>query len=162
MVKVPFPHPVAKNLYLFLQFAFLQQVGRRLDPEQRYIEYICRVLEQFMAADSKKLLINLPGRHLKTFICSVCLPAFLLGRDPTLRFLIVAYNEEIAEDIVRQIRELMNSAFYKKIFKTRISSSHARKNDFSVVGGGRVRAAPVRSVTGKGGDIIIFDDPHNV
>jgi predicted phage terminase large subunit-like protein len=56
----------------------------------------------------------------------------------------------------------MNSPLYKKIFKTRISSSHARKNDFSVVGGGRVRAAPVRSVTGKGGDIIIFDDPHNV
>ena len=30
------------------------------------------------------------------------------------------------------------------------------------MGGGRVRAVPVRSVTGKGGDDVIFDDPHNV
>ena len=34
--------------------------------------------------------------------------------------------------------------------------------DFIIVGGGRVRAVPVRSVTGKGGDIVIFDDPHNI
>jgi predicted phage terminase large subunit-like protein len=162
MIKVPFPNLVAKNLYLFVQFAFRQLVGKRLDTEQRYIEYICHVLQQFLAGDVTQLLINLPGRHLKTFICSVCLPAFLLGRHPTLRFLVVAYDEDIAEDIVRQIRELMSSHFYQTVFKTRISPDHSRKNDFKVVGGGRVRAAPVRSVTGKGGDIIIFDDPHNV
>ncbi len=71
-------------------------------------------------------------------------------------------SEEIAEDIVRQIREIMESDWYKAAFKTRISDSHSRKDDFAVIGGGRVRAVPVRSVTGKGGDYIILDDAHNV
>jgi predicted phage terminase large subunit-like protein len=87
----------------------------------------------------------------------------MLGRNPNLKFLIVAYSEDIAEDIVGQIRQLMNSTTYKQIFSTRIASGHARRNDFKISdASGRVRAAAVGSVTGKGGDIIIFDDPHNV
>ncbi len=160
---VPFPNLVRKNFYLFVQFAFRQVANERLSTEQRYLEYLCYQLSQFADADIRQLLINLPGRHLKTFVCSVCLPAFLLGLDPDLKFLIVAYSEDIAEDIVRQIRELMNSKTYKKIFTTKVALGHARKNDFKISNAsGRVRAAAVGSVTGKGGDIIIFDDPHNV
>jgi predicted phage terminase large subunit-like protein len=163
MLKVPDRHSVRKNFYLFVQYAFRQMANERLNLEQRYLEYLCDQLAQFADAEIRQLLINLPGRHLKTFICSVCLPAFLLGWNPDLKFLIVAYSEDIAEDIVRQIRELMNSATYKKIFSTQIASGHARKNDFKIAdASGRVRAAAVGSVTGKGGDIIIFDDPHNV
>jgi predicted phage terminase large subunit-like protein len=163
MITVPFPHLVRENLYLFVQFAFRQMLNKRLNTKQQYLEYLCHRLTQFADAEIHQLLINLPGRHLKTFICSVCLPAFMLGHDPDLKFLIVAYSEDIAEDIVRQIREFMSSKVYKKIFPTRIASGHARKNDFRISGAsGRVRAAAVGSVTGKGGDILIFDDPHNV
>jgi predicted phage terminase large subunit-like protein len=150
------------NLQAFVEKAFRSSQGNRLSSTQLYINFVVFYLESFMQGDIKQLLVNLPGRHLKTFICSVCLPAFMLGTDPTLKFLIVAHNEELAEDIVRQIREIMQSAWYKKVFKTRLDERHSKKDDFTIVGGGRVRAAPVRSVTGKGGDIIIFDDPHNV
>jgi predicted phage terminase large subunit-like protein len=152
----------SKSLQAFVQKAFRSTTGKRLDNDQLYINRIVFVLEQFLRHDFSNLLVNLPGRHLKTFICSVCFPAFALGLDPTLKFMIVAYNEELAEDIVRQIREIMDSPWYKSTFKTKIADSHSRKNDFSIKGGGRVRAVPIRSVTGKGGDIIIFDDPHNV
>lgn len=163
MIKVPFPDIVRGSFYLFVQFAFRQMANQRLNSKQRYIEYLCFELTQFADGENRQLLINLPGRHLKTFVCSVCLPAFLLGQDPNLKFLIVAYSEDIAEDIVRQIRDLMNSKTYKKIFSTRVAAGHARKNDFKISSaGGRVRAAAVGSVTGKGGDIIIFDDPHNI
>ena len=163
MIKVPFPNLVRENFYLFVQYAFRQMAKERLNTEQRYLEYLCYQLNQFANGEVRQLLINLPGRHLKTFVCSVCLPAFLLGLDPDLKFLIVGYSEDIAEDIVRQIRELMNSGVYKKIFSTKIAPRHARKNDFKIPhASGRVRAAAIGSVTGKGGDIIIFDDPHNV
>ena len=55
----------------------------------------------------------------------------------------------------------MESSWYRAALKTRIAEGHSRKDDFTIKGGGRVRAVPVRSVTGRGGDIIIFDDPHN-
>src|SRR5204863_8569582 len=89
-------------------------------------------------------------------------PAFALGLDPTLKFMIVACIEDLAEDIVRQIRELMQTSWYKAAFKTRISQGHSQKHDFAVEGGGRVRAVAVRSVTGKGGDYVILDDGHNI
>src|ERR1700755_1172476 len=109
-----------------------------------------------MQGDITKLLINLPGRHLKTFLCSICLPAFMLGLDPTLKFMIVAYNEEVAAEIVRHIREIMASDWYKAAFPTRIADL-SRSDDFTTKGGGRVRAVAVQSITGRGGDIVIFD-----
>lgn len=152
----------ARNLQAFVEKAFRSLDGKRLSNSQLYISLIVHNLEQFLAGDIDKLLVNLPGRHLKTIICSVCFPAFALGLDPSLKFMVVAYSEELAEDIVRRIREIMESSWYRAVFKTRIAKGHSRKDDFTVEGGGRVRAVPVRSVTGKGGDIIIFDDAHNV
>jgi len=81
--------------------------------------------------------------------------------DPTRKFLIVAYSTDVADEIVELIRVIMLSPWYQATFKTRIIDGRSRGNDFSVVGGGRVRAAAVSSVTGKGGDFVIFDDPHN-
>jgi phage terminase large subunit-like protein len=150
-----------RSLLAFAEKAFRSTNGDRLDS-QSYIAHIVHKLELLLSGDIRNLLINLPGRHLKTFLCSVCFPAFALGHDPGLKFMVVAYDERLAEDIVRQIREIMESDWYKSIFDTRISSDHSLKNDFGVKGGGRVRAVSIRSITGKGGDIIIFDDPHNV
>jgi predicted phage terminase large subunit-like protein len=150
----------ARSLQAFVEKAHRSVHGKKLDRSQTYITFVIWTLEQLMAGDTKNLLINIPGRHLKTFICSICLPAFMLGLDPTLKFMIVAYNEDIAADIVRQIREVMESSWYKAAFGTRISGV-SRNDDFTIKGGGRVRAVAVRSITGKGGDVIIFDDAHN-
>ena len=157
----------ATNLFVtvmlaFAEKAFRMQAGKKLDLSQRYIEFVVHALEKFFEGDVHNLLVNLPGRHLKTFLCCVCFPAFALARDPTLKFIIVTYNEDLAEDIVRQIRALMTSAWFQKITGTRIAKGHSLKSDFLVVGGGRVRAVALNSVTGKGADYIIFDDPHNV
>jgi len=163
MIEAPLRQLLRKDIYSFITKALKTSKGLELETESRYVEYICHILMQFVTGDTKRLLINLPGRHLKTFICSVCVPAFMLGLDPSLRFMIVAHDLSLAEDIVREIRDIMSSKWYLRVFKkTRISSGHSQKNDFDVEGGGRVRAVAIGSVTGKGGEIIIFDDPHNV
>jgi hypothetical protein len=161
MTHNPLSKLFGTNFQAFLERAFREIHGQKLSNTQPYITFIVLHLGLFLSGEIKKLLVNIPGRHLKTFICSVCFPAFALGLDPTLKFMIVAYSEEIAEDIVRQIREVMESSWYKATFKTRISDRHSRKHDFTIIGGGRVRATAVGSVTGKGGDYVIFDDGHN-
>lgn len=155
------PKIYGSNFQAFIEKSY-RSPGHKLSGTQTYITFIAYYLEALIRGDFRQLLVNLPGRHLKTFICSVCLPAFMLGTDPTLKFLIVAYDEGIAEDIVRQIREIMQTDWYKSVFKTRLDPKHSKKHDFNIVGGGRVRAAAIRNITGKGGDVIIFDDPHNV
>src|SRR6202163_3789679 len=119
------PKIYGKSLQAFVEKAFRSVNGKRLSNLQLYINLIVWNLEQFLLGDIKNLLVNLPGRHLKTFICSVCFPAFALGLDPTLKFMIVAYSEELAEDIVRQIREIMESPWYKRVFETRVAEGHS-------------------------------------
>jgi predicted phage terminase large subunit-like protein len=149
------------SLQAFVKKAFLVLEGKRLE-DKAYLFFLVHVLERFLRGETKELLVNLPGRHLKTLLFSVFFPAFALGLDPSLKFLIVSRSQDLAETIVRQIREIMTSSWYLETFETRILDGHSRKDDFAVKGGGRVLAAPVGSVTGKGGDVTIFDDPHNV
>lgn len=156
------PNIANADFHTFVLKAFRElHPGKRLKKQDTYIRHLTENLENFLDGDIKKLLINLPGRHLKSILCCIFLPAFALGNDPSLQISIVGYKKEIAEDCVRLLLILMESDFYKATFETRLNKDHRRKRDFAVTGGGRVRAVPVNGVTGIGGDIVIFDDPHN-
>jgi hypothetical protein len=98
--------PTAAKLYrtslqAFAKKAFLILQGIRLG-EDRYIFFMVHMLEAFLRGDIKKLLVNLPGRHLKTLLCCVIFPAFALGLDPSRKFLIIAHSEDLAEDKSRK------------------------------------------------------------
>ena len=66
-------HSIRNDFAAFVQRAFRHLKGERLvmDP---YIEYLCRQLVD----RSQRHMINLPPRHLKTTICSICLAAWTL------------------------------------------------------------------------------------
>ena len=152
---------LSRDFYAFVQKAFSELEGKSLG-KQMYVAYVCHYFQQLINGDFRKLLVNLPGRHLKTFIGSICYPAFLLGQNPSLRITIAAYDEGLAEDICRQIRDIMQSDWYRQIFATRVSEDHARKNDFTTTANGRVRAVSANgAITGRGGEVLIYDDPHN-
>src|ERR1700684_3684080 len=67
--------------------------------EEPYIDYLCH--ELYMVADGKtnRLVINLPPRHLKTFLASICLAAWMLAKKPSTRIIVVTYNDKLAEKI---------------------------------------------------------------
>jgi hypothetical protein len=107
--------------------------------------------------------VNLPPRHLKTFASSICLPAFILGRDPSAKIMIVTYGENLATEIADRVRGIMRAAWYRATFNTRISPDHARVSDFATTAGGGVYAAPIGGqLTGYGADFIIIDDPLEI
>ena len=62
-----------------------------------------------------KAILNQPPRSLKSFIVSVCLPAWLLGRNPTHRIICASYAEDLANKFSRDCRALMDSPFYKRV-----------------------------------------------
>src|SRR6266849_6032183 len=73
--------------------AFFYRAFEILNPEKRlipnwHIEAVCHAVEQMVKGESgNRLVINLPPRTLKSQIVSVCLPAWLLGRDPAVRII---------------------------------------------------------------------------
>ena len=57
-----------------------------------HIAAICHELSQVMRGETKRLIITIPPRHLKSICTSVALPAFVLGHDPTRRIICVSWE----------------------------------------------------------------------
>lgn len=128
-------------------------------PEHRYLELLAGRLADLVTGDSKRLIVNLPPRHFKTWMGSICLSAWILGHHPSAKILMLTYGQELADKIARAVRAIMRSAWYKELFKkTRLASS--KLDDFATTAGGAVRSVSMEGgVTGYGADYIIVDDP---
>lgn len=95
----------------FLSFA--TKVFQELNPGRTFHrtwahEAICTFIGLIaFEHETDRLVINVPPRSAKSTIASVALPAFLLGRDPTHRIIVVAYNQELSNMFSRQTRQVM-------------------------------------------------------
>lgn len=146
----------------FVRYAFTRTHGRSLG-DQPYVVHMCFLIEGLISGKHKRLLINLPPQHLKSFTGSICLAAFLLGTNPRLRLLLTAYNDDFAASLCGKARDLMQSPWYRAMFATRIKEGHSRSNDFQTTeGGGIFAVAATGAVTGRTADFIIYDDPHEI
>lgn len=148
----------------FLTFA--QRVFRELNPGRTFhigchheaIAYLLNV--SAVTGEIDRVIINLPPRSAKSTIVSVALPAFLLGRDPTRRIIVVSYNQDLANMFSRQTRQVMQSAWYRRLFpSTRIPPRAAEAQFYTGAGGFRKAISTGGTFTGRGGDLIIIDDP---
>ena len=109
----------------------------------------------------KRLIITVPPRSLKSIMCSVAFPAFVLGHDPTKRLIVASYSADLAIKHGNDFRVVVNSGEYHAIFPGMGIS--AMKNTQSEVvttlNGFRLAISVDGTLTGRGGDIIIIDDP---
>src|SRR5436305_2798265 len=140
----------------FVRHAFRMVHGKKLG-NQPYVLHLCYVISQLIEGAITRLLINLPPQHLKSFVCTICLAAFLLGKNPRLRIILVAYDDNFAEALCGKIRKLMLSPSYQRAFKTRIREGHSRLNDFETrEGGGVFAVGATGAITGRSADFIIY------
>jgi predicted phage terminase large subunit-like protein len=136
--------------------------GKKLG-HQPYLEHLCFTVEQLARGKLKRLVVNMPPRHLKTFTASVCGPAWMLAREPSTKIMILTNSESLAKEIAFQIREIVQAPWYKEIFATRLAKGRTSVLDFVTTAGGGVFAAPIwGSITGRGADVIIVDDPLQI
>lgn len=146
--------------------AFTQRTFQTLSAHKAYIhnwhvEAIARALTKVAAGETRRLLIALPPRHLKSTCASVAFPAWLLGRNPAQRIVCASYAEDLASKLAGDCRIVMRSAWYRRGFpSTIIGRDKDRELDFvTTARGGRYTTTVGGSLTGRGGDIIIVDDP---
>jgi len=146
--------------------AFLERAFRDVDQRNElivadYVELLVAELTRVAEGKETRLIINLPPRHLKSILVSVVFPAWLLGRDPKLRIAVISHSQSLARDLALKTRRLMESKFYREVFpNTRLCADRHQATDFETIGGGgRLAASFDTSVTGRGFDYIIIDDP---
>lgn len=142
----------------FIEMAFNELTPGTQFVFARYLELIAAKLEACRRGEIKRLIINVPPRHLKSHIASICFPAWILGHDPSASIIGVSYGQELADKLARDTRTLMQSARYQQLFPARLNR-HA-VNDFETTQHGLRMATSVGGVlTGRGADIILIDDP---
>lgn len=116
------------------------------------------------ASEGNNLLINIPPRTGKSIVLSVLFPAWAWARDPKLRFVTASYAKEFAGRDSKNTRTLMETAEYRRLFPdTRLRpGQNLAHRYYTTAGGYRVTMSVESGTTGEGGDIQIFDDPHDI
>jgi hypothetical protein len=158
---------LANALYRTDFGAFTYRAFEAINPGQRlipnwHIEVICYQLQLMVDGEARKrLVVNLPPRTLKSFIVSVALPAWLLGRAPSTRIICASYSDELAAKFSRDCRALLETPFYKGVFPaTRLNPKKAAEGEFEITKhGSRLATSVGGMLTGRGGGVLIVDDP---
>jgi predicted phage terminase large subunit-like protein len=126
-----------------------------------HISALAYRLEQVRLGKIKRLIINMPPRSLKSIVSSVAFPAYILGHEPALRIIAVSYGADLAVKHANDFRAVVESTWYRGVFPwMRISG--AKNTEFEVLTtrqGYRLATSVDGTLTGRGGDIVIIDDP---
>jgi predicted phage terminase large subunit-like protein len=145
--------------------SFVQRCFYELNPQAKFlwnwhIEVMAAKLAACLAGKVSRLIINIPPRHLKSLCSSIALPAWWLGHDPTTQILCASYGQELSDKLSRDCRTIMGSTWYQRLFPTRLSPHKQSLQEFVTTQQGFRFATSVGGVlTGRGGDVIIIDDP---
>ena len=108
----------------------------------------------------KRLIINVPPRHLKSICASVAFPAWCLGHDPAAQVLCVSYAQDLSDKLARDCRGILASTWYRQLFATRLSPQRQAVQEFATTAHGFRMATSIGGVlTGRGADLIVIDDP---
>jgi hypothetical protein len=152
---------LATDLVAFLERAFRDIEQGKTLLLHPYVEFLCAELMRVEAGDERRLILNLPPRHLKSDLVSVVFPAFLLGRDPRLRIAVVSHSQALAGLFALRCRRTVSSNWYRKVFPlTRLQADRNSAIDFeTTAGGGRYAASFKTGITGRGFNLIVIDAP---
>ena len=151
-----------------------------------HIEAICDHLEAVVDWQIKRgLLINIPPRHMKSLAANVFFPAWVWAQNPNpdndigypfqirpdswrgpgVKFMHLSYASNLATRDGMKCRKIIASPKYQRLWghRVRLQPDQNQKTRFdNLAGGHRLSTSEGGMITGEGGDIIIFDDPHNV
>ena len=116
-----------------------------------------------LAGNNRRLIINIPPRYMKSIICSVALPAFILGHNPKATVICVSYSDDLSLKFANDCRNVMESDWYKDMFPgTCISKSRRSVADFETTkNGGRLSTSVAGTLTGRGADFYDWNGDIN-
>jgi predicted phage terminase large subunit-like protein len=143
---------------------FVRKVFHTILPGTPYLSnwHVDAIVHQLMrvqAGDISRLLINQPPRSLKSICVSVAYVAWLLGHDPTRRVIVVSYSNEFAAELHRQFRMVIDAPWYRALFPAMRPAKDSGTELVTTAGGSRYATSVGGTLTGRGADLIIVDDP---
>ena len=90
---------VRSDFYAFIERSFYELNPTTPFLSNWHIEVIAAELEACRRGETKRLIINVPPRSLKSHCASVAFPAWLLGHNPSAQIIVASYAQELANKL---------------------------------------------------------------
>ena len=155
-----------ENFLQFVQFTMPdpedpEDLSLSLFKDAKHHRAIAKALEKTEKGHIPRLIVTLPPRHGKSELISRRFIPWLLGKDSYRNVIFATYNEEFAGDFGADARAIMESPQYRQVFPHfKFRKGGASKSRIQSVNGGMaVFVGRGGSITGRGGDFVILDDP---
>ncbi len=129
----------------------------------RHHKVMAKKFEEIANGKIKRLIVNMPPRHTKSEFASFLLPAWFLGKYPHKKIIQCSNTAELAVGFGRKVRNLVGSEIYSTVFpNVGLKQDSKAAGRWNTNHGGEYFAIGVGgTVTGKGADLLIIDDPHS-
>jgi len=141
---------------------FVRQMWSAFIPGKHH-QIMADAFERVARGELKRLIINMPPRHTKSEFASFLFPSWFLGMYPEKKIIQTAHTAELAVGFGRKVRNLVDSESYKEIFPGLTLSADSKaagrwdtnkQGTYFAIGVGG-------TMTGRGADLMIIDDPHS-
>lgn len=130
----------------------------------RHVDYLDQKLVELAAGALAEqgyigLIVEEPPRHGKSELCSHYFPAWYLGARPDNRVVLASYEADFASSWGRKTRNTLSE--WGPLFGVTVDPSSSSVSRWDIRGrkGGMITAGVGGSITGRGGDLLIIDDP---
>ena len=129
----------------------------------RHHKIIADKFERVARGELKRLIINMAPRHTKSEFASFLFPAWMMGRDPRMKIIQATHTTELAVNFGRKVKNLLETDEYHEVFpEVKLAVDSKASGRWDTNKGGMYYAVGVGSnLAGRGGDLVIIDDPHS-
>lgn len=130
-----------------------------------HIEAICEHLQAVQGRKIRDLLITVPPRHTKSICASVAFPTWAWIGTPSERFLFSSYSESLSTEHAVLSRRVLESQRYQELWGESVelqTDQNIKTHYENTRRGYRISTSITGTGTGRGGDILVMDDPHNL
>ena len=146
---------------------FVRQAWQVLHPGRELVwswhyDLLCEYLKMVRKRAVQRLIINVPPRTAKSTIATICFPCWVWTAEPGHGFLCASYSRELSTEHSVARRNLIRSEWYQQHWgdSFKLAVDQNLKIQFDNDRRGQMIATSVGgTVTGKGGDTLIVDDP---
>ncbi len=144
--------------------SFVRNTFATLNPNETFfdnwhLDAIAYQLEEIDAGNITRLAVAIPPRALKSTIFSVAYPAYRMGLDPTTRIVCISYSQKLSETLARNFRTVVKAEWYQRAFPEMRAAKDTADEFITSKGGVRLATSIGGTLTGRGGSLIIIDDP---
>ncbi len=106
----------------------------------------------------RRLIVNMPPRHGKSELVSAWFPAWYLDLFPDRRIILTSYEADFAASWGRRVRNILQE--HEGALDVHLAGDSTAANRWDTTAGGGMITAGVRGpITGRGGHVLVVDDP---